>query len=79
MTTAECNSRDRRLVHNIQSVFRVHEQLRQHAAALQISIENATVVLRGELPTPALVNELIPAVRRAGVLGRVSNHVQVVG
>lgn len=77
MTTAECNSRDRRMVRNIQSVLRVHDQLRQHAAKLQVSIENATIVLSGELPEPALVAELVPAVRRAGVLARVCNRVQV--
>jgi hypothetical protein len=79
MTTAECNSRDRRMVHNIQSVLGVHEQLRQYAAMVQVTIENGTIVLRGELPTPNLVAELVPAVRRAGVLGRVCNCVQVAG
>ena len=79
MTIQECNTRDKRMIDNIQSVLRVHEQLRQYAAALQVSIENATIVLRGELPSVALKSQLVPAVRRAGVLDRVCNDVRVAG
>jgi hypothetical protein len=79
MTTQECESRDKRMIEKIQSVLGVHNQLRQYAAALQVSIENATIVLRGELPSPSLKAELIPAVRQAGVLSQVCNCVRVAG
>jgi hypothetical protein len=65
------------MINNIQAMFRVHEQLRQYATALQVSIENATIVLRGTVPSVDLKAELVPAVRRAGVLGQVSNCVDV--
>lgn len=77
MTTQECNSRDMRMIHNIQAVLGVHDQLRRYAATLQVSIENATIVLRGELPSIALKSALVPAVRQAGVLSQVCNCVEV--
>ena len=79
MTAKECDTRDARVIDSIQSVLRVHKQLCRYTTALQVSIENATIVLRGELPTFALRAELIPAVRQAGVLSQVSNCVQVAG
>lgn len=77
MTTKECDSRDKRTIRNIESVLGVHDHLRQYATALQVTIENATIVLRGELPSGALKAELIPAVRQAGVLCQVCNCVRV--
>ena len=77
MTTNECDSRDKRMIDNIRTVLGVHRQLRQYAAAVQVTIENATIVLRGELPSPALKAELVPAVRQAGVLSQVCNCVRV--
>ena len=77
MTKQEHECQNRRTINNTQAMFRVHEQLRQYAAALQVSIENATIVLRGEVPSVDLQAELVPAVRRAGVLSQVYNCVQV--
>ena len=77
MTKQEHEFQNRRIINNIQAMFGVHEQLQQYAAALQVSIENATIVLRGEVPSVDLKAELVPAVRRAGVLSQVSNCVQV--
>ena len=77
MTLKECNSRDRRIVDSIQTMFRVNQALKNYVAELDVSIENATIVLRGELPNRALKAELIPAVRRAGVLSQVNNFVRV--
>ena len=79
MTTQECNARDQRMIDNILAVLRVHEQLGRHANALHVAIDDGTIVLRGELPTPSLKSELIPAVRRAGVLGQVQDCVRVDG
>ncbi|NND96490.1 MAG: hypothetical protein HKN47_04070 [Pirellulaceae bacterium] len=70
-------SRDLRVIERIQTVLKVHEQLRQYATAVQVSIENTVIVLRGELPSRDLKQALVPAVRQAGVLGQVSNCVQV--
>ncbi len=77
MTTQECSARDSRTIANIESVIRVHHQLRQYAAALQVTIENAVIVVRGELPSNQLKSRLIPAVRQAGVLARVEDFVEV--
>ena len=77
MTTIESKKRDRRWINDIESVFRVNELLAQYTAALQITIENATIVLRGELPSLAHKTQLIPAIRQAGVLNRVSDRVRV--
>jgi hypothetical protein len=65
------------MIDRIESVFRVHEQLCAHAASLQVTIENARIVVRGELPSVDLKAELIPAVRRAGVLRQVWDCVDV--
>ena len=77
MTTQEHNSKNSRMIQSIQAMFRVHEQLQQYAAALQVSVENAKIVLTGEVPSVDLKAQLVPAVRRAGVLSQVSNRVNV--
>ena len=77
MTTQECNSRDRRMVDNIRFVFQVNPLLQQYATTLQVSIENSVVVLRGELPSPDLKEQLVPSVRQAGVLYRVTDCVRI--
>ncbi len=77
MTTQECSSRDRRMVDNIRFVFQVHPLLQQYATELQVSIENSSVVLRGQLPSPDLKAQLVPSVRQAGVLYRVTDCVRI--
>ncbi len=77
MTTQECDTRDKRTIENIESMLRVHKQLGEHADSLEVSIEDAAIVVRGELPSDRLKSELIPAVRQAGVLDKVCNCVQV--
>lgn len=79
MTIEECVSRDQRLVENIRFVFQANPRLHNYAAALQVSIENASVVLRGELPRADLKDLLIPAIRQAGVLYRVTDCVRIGG
>ena len=70
-------SRESRILERIQLIFNVHEQLQQYATAVQVSIENTVIVLRGELPSADLKQALVPAVRQAGVLGKIQNAVQV--
>ncbi len=77
MTTNESRSRDCRTIQCIQTMFCVHQQLRQYASAVQVSIEDAVLVLRGQLPSGELKQELIPAIRQAGFLGRVCDLVVV--
>ena len=77
MTTQECQSRDSRTIDCIESMFRVHLALCDYAAGLKVSIEDAAIVIRGKLPSTALKEQLIPAVRQAGVLGRVCDNVVV--
>jgi len=77
MTTSECQARDQRMILRIEAVFLAHRRLRQYAAALKISIENAVIVIRGELPSAELKAELVPAIRTAGVLAQVNDRVVV--
>ncbi len=77
MTTEEIDCRNARMIENIRTVFRVHDRLSGYASAVQVSIENAAIVLRGQLPSADLRSDLVPAIRQAGVLGQVSNHVMV--
>ena len=77
MTTQEFVNRDQQGLHNIRSVVAVHHQLRLYAAELQFTVEQAAIVIRGELPTVELKDEVIPTVRRAGVLNRVQDCVLV--
>ena len=79
MTVQERISRDNRVIRKVRTMLGVHDQLRQYASAVQVSIENTAIVLRGHLPTAALKQALVPAIRQAGVLGRVSNEVRVSG
>ena len=79
MTTQEIQRRDHRIIASIESVFRVHRQLCHYAETIQVSVENAVVILSGELPSADLKQELIPAVRRAGVLSQVCDNVEVTG
>jgi hypothetical protein len=58
-------------------MFHAHKRLCQYASSLQISIENAGIVLRGQLPSGDLKADLIPAIRQAGFLGRINDEVVV--
>ncbi len=77
MTAKEIQSRDRRMIRSITLVIHAHSQLQHYAAALQITIENATVLLRGNLPSDSLKASLVGVVRTAGVLNRIDNCVHV--
>ena len=79
MTAAESVSRDQRQLNKILSVVNADPVLQPHAAGLQVSIENTTVALRGELPSAQAKNALVLAVRQAGVLDQISDYVRVSG
>ena len=79
MTTAESVSRDQRQLNKILSVVSTDPVLRSHVATLQVSIENTTVALRGELPNAQAKTALFLAVRQAGVLDQISDYVRVSG
>ena len=73
---AETN-RIERTLRQIRSMLKNHRRLGTYATRLQISIENATIILRGELPNDELRRELVPTIRSAGVLWQVQNQVDV--
>ncbi len=75
LTKQKPSQRESWTIDRIRSMFAV--RLGKYAAAIQISIENTVIVLRGELPSAAMKQELVPAIRQAGVLGQVSDCVQV--
>ncbi|QDT10401.1 hypothetical protein K239x_23570 [Planctomycetes bacterium K23_9] len=69
--------RESRMVQRIRRMISVNDHLRSYASALQVTVENAAVVLRGHLPSEELKRQLLPTIRQAGVLARVNNCVQV--
>ena len=77
MSNQEKLDRNHRILTSIQAVLRVHEHLWRYADLLQVTIENTVVVLRGSLPNADLKHQLVPAIRRAGVLSQISNEVHV--
>ena len=76
-TTKLADPRAARMIQRIDSVLCAHHDLRQHRLDLQISLEGSRIVLRGQLPSVALKQALIPAIRQAGVLGQVCNCVEI--
>jgi hypothetical protein len=77
MTTQETELLESQWLRNILFVLAAQEPMRRCTSGLQITIEDAAVVIRGHVPSADLKSQLIPAVRRAGVLGRVFDCVQV--
>ena len=77
MTTQECDDRDRRIVEKIRAVLHANPILCQHASLIEVSIEHSAILIRGSLPTDEMKAELVPSIRRAGVLSQVNNCVLV--
>ena len=73
--TQQANRQETRIITQIESMLGI--RLGHYASAIQVSVENTVIVLRGELPSADLRQELVPAIRQAGVLSQVSNCVQV--
>lgn len=76
-TTQIQESRVSRMIRRIDSVLCSNHDLCNHRANLEISMEGARIVLRGHLPSVALKQALVPAIRQAGVLGQVCNCVEI--
>ncbi|MDV6030244.1 hypothetical protein [Stieleria magnilauensis] len=76
-TTQFSDSRITNLIQRIDSVLCAHHELCNHLADLKISMEGSRIVLRGHLPSVALKQALVPAIRQAGVLGQVCNCVEI--
>ena len=76
-STPKLSQRESRTIDRILAVLSVHDSLADHVSSLQFTIENSIVIVRGELPTEGLRNQVVPAVRRAGVLARVNDCIQV--
>lgn len=76
-TTPFSDTRGAQIIRRIDSVLCAHHDLCSHRADLQISMEGARIVLRGHLPSVALKQALVPAIRQAGVLGQVCNCVEI--
>ncbi|WP_182869079.1 hypothetical protein [Stieleria mannarensis] len=76
-TSQLSDSRFTHLIQRIDSVLCSHHELCDHLANLEISMEGSRIVLRGQLPSVALKQALVPAIRQAGVLGQVCNCVEI--
>ncbi|KAA1259218.1 hypothetical protein LF1_17470 [Rubripirellula obstinata] len=77
MTVIECEKRDRRTREKILTIFRGDASLRDHVELIEIEIEHSRIVLSGELPNGQLVQQLVPAIRRAGVLCQIAVNIEV--
>ena len=64
MTGRERASRNERTIRNIRIVFQGHQTLSPHLETVEVSLDEAGVVLRGHLPNAGLKQELVPAVRQ---------------
>ena len=76
-STKETDSRGAQIIRRIDTVLCAHHDLAGHRADLEISMEGSRIVLRGLLPSVALKQALLPAIRQAGVLSQVCNCVEV--
>ena len=61
----------------IDSVLQAHHQLSKYRNGLSITIEGTRIVVRGQLPSVALKQAVVPAIRQAGVLGQICNCVEI--
>jgi hypothetical protein len=66
-----------RMIERIHPVLDAHQELSAHLESIQITVEGSRIVLRGHLPTVALKQALVPAIRQAGVLGQICNCVEI--
>ena len=76
-TTQNTDSRGVHMIRRIDTVLCAHHDLCNHRADLEISMEGSRIVLRGHLPSVALKQALLPAIRQAGVLSQVCNCVEI--
>lgn len=77
MTTTEIAARDDRTRQRILHVLRNDRMLHRHASSIRVDVTDSRVVLTGALPASTLVEQLVPAIRRAGVLSQVTNQVRI--
>ncbi|MCO8125547.1 hypothetical protein NHH03_27660 [Stieleria sp. TO1_6] len=76
-TTQVLDSRGLLMIRRIDSVLITHPELSDHRDDIEISLEGSRIVLRGQLPSVALKQALVPAIRQAGVLGQICNCVEI--
>ena len=74
---SEKHTEDMRTIRRIESMLGVHAELKDFIDHIKVSVDRSVIILDGILPTETLKKALLPAVRQAGVLGRVDNKVVV--
>lgn len=79
MTTAENATRNQRQLQKILTVLSADPVLQPHTDDVEVSVEDTSVALRGELPDQTAKNALVLAVRQAGVLDQISDFVRISG
>jgi hypothetical protein len=76
-TTNAADSHAARMIRRIDTVLCAHHDLCNHRVDLKFSMEGSRIVVRGQLPSVALKQALVPAIRQAGVLDQVCNCVEI--
>ncbi|MEZ6089971.1 MAG: BON domain-containing protein [Pirellulaceae bacterium] len=72
----EAQRKEQRIIRNVRTMLKVHHRLRNEASDVRVSIKDNVVILRGSVATWEVKRMLVPAIRQAGVLWSVSNHVR---
>lgn len=75
--TETIQQQNQHTIDRIDTVLQANPELLDHLGNLEISMEGSRIVLRGHLPSVALKQALVPAIRQAGVLGQVCNCVEI--
>jgi len=66
-----------RLIERINLIFSQNRDLSGGCDTIQVSVQQTAIVLRGKVPSSAVKQLLIPAIRQAGILWQVCNLVDV--
>ncbi len=68
---------EEQVIRRIDSVLSVHETLSHYSESMTVTVEGSRIVVRGCLPSVALKQAIVPAIRQAGVLEQVCNCVEI--
>ena len=65
------------LIERIRSIFVGNQQINHFVEDIVVSVDKNSIVINGNLPSAELKQQLVPAIRQAGILWQVCNQVQV--
>ena len=75
--TVNDNDAETKLIERIRSIFDDNQHINDYVERLEVSVDKTLIILHGDLPTADLKQQLVPAIRQAGILWQVCNLVHV--